>query len=535
MGMSSDDLKLAVTRHATSKLPDDDLVHIATMGFRGEALPSIGSVARLMLVSCPRNAKDAWEMVVEGGKIMGPKPAAHTPGTTITIRDLFYATPARLKFLKAEVTEYAACKDVVTRLALAHPHVSFTLTHNGTRVFHVNAVVANDPEQALGTRVHDLMGAEFHDNTVSLLAEDRGVSIAGRISHPTYNKGQATQQYLFVNNRPVKDRLLLGALRAAYGNLIPHDRHAICLLFITCPPGEVDVNVHPGKAEVRFRDTQRIRGLLIGSIRQRLAGLTGAAHHLTDNLVDRINIAANDTPFSYASATTYTIPAALSDRVFQAYQPTAPLFHDAPSLRITPSSEINDHPLGAARTQIHGTYIITQTKNGIAIIDQHAAHERLTFERYAAQLRDHGITAQRLLTPEIINLDDVRSTMLLEHTDHLKRYGLEIESFGPDCLLVRAVPSDLAERLDIAKIITDLADEVLAKGSAQGLEDRILSYLATKACHMSVRAGRPLNPDEMNTLLRQIENTPHAAQCNHGRPTYVRLSLDDLEKLFERR
>jgi DNA mismatch repair protein MutL len=338
----------------------------------------------------------------------------------------------------------------------------------------------------------------------------------------------------------VKDRLLLGALRGAYGNLIPHDRHAVCLLFITCPPSDVDVNVHPAKAEVRFRDNQRLRGLLIGAIRQHLAALQGTAALHTDHLVDRL--AANDTLTGlYTPPSTQPGAARLSDPASFAYEPRqmAPLFSAPPALRspLPPPTNFDDadHPLGAACAQIHGTYIIAQTAHGIALIDQHAAHERLTFERYRAALHTEGVKSQRLLTPEIVTLDDVRSSLLLEQADQLRPYGLELDAFGPDCILVRAVPSELAERLDIGKIITDLADEVLAKGSAQALEDKILSFLATRACHMSVRAGRPLNTQEMNTLLRAIEQTPHAAQCNHGRPTYILLGLSDIEKLFERR
>lgn len=539
IGITHDDLSLAITRHATSKIPDDRLDHIQTLGFRGEALPSIGSVARLSITSRARAHPDAWVLRVDAGIITPPAPAAHPDGTTVTISDLFYATPARLKFLKADVTEYSACKDVVVRLALAWPRVAFTLTHNGKQVFALSPAMADDNDEALATRVNDVLGAEFHDNTVPLRACDNNIQITGRIGYPTYNKGQALAQYLFVNGRPVKDRLLIGALRAAYGDLMPRDRHAVALLFLAVPLTDVDVNVHPAKAEVRFRDNQHLRGLMIGAIRQRLAALNAPAQNLGDDLVNRI--AANNIRPLYRQSTPTQGLSEPGQAPFSFAPP--PLFLTTPSHRVNFFDETsmrsvlpqNDYPLGAARAQIHETYIIAQTRDGIAVIDQHAAHERLTYERYKAQMAANGIPSQRLLTPEIITLDDVRAESLLTARDELQRYGLEIEPFGGDALLVRALPAEIADRLDIMAMIRDLADEMLANGSTQNLHDRILYYLATKACHNSVRAGRTLNADEMNALLRQIEATPHAAQCNHGRPTHISLSLFDLEKLFERR
>lgn len=538
-GMLPDEMQLALTRHATSKLPGDDLVHITTMGFRGEALPSIASVARLTMISRPANAPDAWQIRVDGGNATAPMPAAHMPGTRIEIRDLFYATPARLKFLKGDLAEFAACKDVIVRLALARPDIGFTLTHNDQKSLNLPCIETTDPESALAARLHDLMGREFHDNTVFLDAASGDITITGRIGYPTYNKGQSNHQYLFVNNRPVRDRLLLSALRVAYGDLMPRDRHAVATLFITLPAPDVDINVHPAKAEVRFRDAGHIRGLMISAIRHRLATLHGSAQALASNLPDRI--VANQPYPVYQPITAQFGPAqTLYERPDQTYRP---LFDAVPERRVIanapmPSPEttvLTSYPLGAAIAQVHNTYIIAQNDDGIVLVDQHAAHERLVYERYKQQKDSIGIPCQRLLSPEIITLDDVRAGILLEQRENLASFGLEIEPFGPDCLLVRGVPAEIAERLDLPHLIADLADEMLERGAAQTLEDRILLFLATRACHHSIRAGRVLRADEMNALLRQIEQTPHAAQCNHGRPTFVKLSRHDLERLFERR
>jgi DNA mismatch repair protein MutL len=533
-GMSQHDLPLALTRHATSKLNNDDLVHISTMGFRGEALPSIASVSRLIITTRDAHSAHGWQISAGQGTLSPITPAAHPQGSTIEIHDLFHSTPARLKFLKTDATEYSACKDIVIRLALARPDIAFTLTHNDQKILTLPAC-GGDDEQALGARAGDILGQEFHDNTVPLMAERAGIVLSGRIGYPTYNKGQAIQQYLFVNGRPVRDRLLLGALRAAYGDLMPRDRHAVCLLFFDLPQDDVDINVHPAKAEVRFRDSQQIRSLLVGAIRQRLASLQQTAAALGSGMVDRM--AANDGLQFYAPPVFNAAAPKFYERPADPYRP---LFEPAPSVRVADQSPIHiyeseSHPLGAARAQLHGTYIISETENGVVIVDQHAAHERLTYERYKQNMREQGIPAQRLLTPDIVTLDDARAARLLEQSEQLRPYGLEIEAFGPDCLLVRAVPADLAERLDIPQLVMDLADELQAQTTTNLLEDRILSFLATRACHRSVRAGRQLNADEMNALLRQIEQTPFSAQCNHGRPTYVTLSRHDFEKLFERR
>ncbi len=542
LGMSPEDLSLAITRHATSKLPSDDLVHIQSLGFRGEALPSIGAVGRLSITSREKNADTAWTICVEGGKVTPPVPAAHPPGTRVVVRDLFFATPARLKFLKADVTEYAACKDVIIRLALSHPSVGFSLTHNDQKILTWPAATIPDPETALAARVHSALGADFHDNTVPLLAEDGGTTIQGRIGYPSYNKAQANHQYLFVNGRAVRDRALMGALRAAFGDLVPHDRHGVALLFLTLPPEMVDVNVHPGKAEVRFRDSQRLRGLLIGAIRHRLASLSSTAQSLETHLVDRLAVSGRT---SFAAAPSYrsASPSHLFDRATAFYQP---LLAAPPSYR--PTNNTGDtatdtplhhdditHPLGIARAHVHNTYIVAQSADGVVLVDAHAAHERLTYERYKSQLATNGLPAQQLLTPFMVTMDDVRAAHVLAHTADLAQFGLGIDSFGPDCVLIRTVPADLADRIDWPRLINDLADQILAGGSPSALEDRLLSYLATRACHHAIRAGRPLSADEMNALLRQIEDTPNATQCNHGRPVFIKLSLTDLERLFERR
>ncbi len=546
-GMSREDLSLAITRHATSKMPSDDLVHIESMGFRGEALPSIGAVSRLTLTSRPPGTDTAWAITVEGGKILPTIPAGHPTGTRVEVRDLFYATPARLKFLKADATEYAACKDVVIRLALARPDVAFSLTHNDQRVLHV-ATATGTPDAQLASRVRAIMGAEFHDQTVPVHANDQTVQITGRIGNPIFHKGQSNHQYLFVNNRPVKDRVILGALRAAFGDIIPHDRHGVALLFITLPAEDVDVNVHPAKAEVRFRDSARIRSMLIATIRARLSTGHSAAEHIMSATSSSApwslsqNISVSNTnqnagyQYSYHNNHTpsHHIPSAkFSDSAY------APLFPHEPSLRPVTEQVTNDisttYPLGIARTHIHNMFIISQTQDGMVIVDAHAAHERLMYEKYKRNLNDTGIPTQRLLSPEIITLDDVRAIALLDHAATLYTHGLEVEQFGPDCLMVRSVPSEISDRLDLPRLMSDLADEILETGSTQTLSDRILSFLATKACHNAVRAGRPLNIDEMNALLRQMEETPSACTCNHGRPTFFKMGLTDIEKLFERR
>lgn len=543
-GMTRDDLYLALTRHATSKLANDDLVNINTMGFRGEALPSIASAARLTLTSCPQGAVDAWMITVEGGTTTATGPAPHPPGTRVDIRDLFYATPARLKFLKGDLAEFAACKDIVTRLAIARPDVGFTLTHNDQKSLALPAIHDTDFEPAQAARLQNLLGREFHDNTVFLDAQSGAITLQGRIGYPTYNRGQATHQYLFVNNRPVRDRLLLSALRVAYGDLMPRERHAVAALFITLPADDVDINVHPAKSEVRFRDAGHIRGLMISAIRYRLATLSGTAQALATPMLERM--AANQPYPAFTPIGGHYRPSNMALYEAPAPQVYTPLFDAPPNRRsftdpfayASPDQQPDtapDYPLGAAIAQIMNTYIIAQTQDGMILVDQHAAHERLVYERYKTQRQNDAIPCQRLLSPEIVTLDDVRASVLLEGRDALASFGLEIEPFGPDCLLVRGVPAEIAERLDLPQLIADLADEMLEKGAAQTLEDRILLFLATRACHHSVRAGRALSIPEMNALLRQIENTPHASTCNHGRPTFVKLTRAELEKLFARR
>jgi DNA mismatch repair protein MutL len=532
IGMTRDDLALAVTRHATSKLPTDDLVHINTLGFRGEALPSIGAVSRLSITSRTANADTAWILRVEGGTVHPATPAAHPMGTQVEVSDLFYKTPARLKFLKSDPAEYAACKDVIMRLALAHPHIAFTLTHNDQRIFILPST------HALAERVRAVMGTEFHDQTVALHAEHDGLRITGRVGLPTYNKGQSNHQYLFINNRPVRDRVILGALRGAYGDLMPQGRHAVVILFITLPAEDVDVNVHPGKAEVRFRDAARVRGMMIAAIRARLATVNATATPARDAMIARF--ASTHTPYlSHGSA------AVAYDYAASAPAAHPALFDSAPAMRpaayaspdaMLATESTQSFPLGAARAHIHNTYIVAENTDGMVLVDAHAAHERLIYERFKTAMAAHDtLPAQRLLTPDLVTLDDVRVQALLSQTEFLSRYGLEIDAFGVDCMQVRAVPLDLSGRLNLSALLADLADEILEKDSANTLPDRLLKKLSTRACHAAVRAGRPLNADEMNAILRGIEKTPTAAQCNHGRPTFIKISRADLEKLFERR
>lgn len=531
-GMSADELPVALDRHATSKLPGEDLLNIMHLGFRGEALPSIASVSRLRIASRARGADSAWEISVEGGKKGPVTPAAQPAGTVVEVRDLFYATPARLKFLKTERAEYAAVKDTMQRLAMASPHIGFTLTHNG--VSSLNLPAAPD----LKTRLAAVLGRDFDDNSVNVTAERDGAMLTGFAGLPTASRGTAQHQYLFVNGRPVRDRLFAGAVRGAYADMLAGDRHPSLALFLTLPPDDVDVNVHPAKAEVRFRDSAMIRGLIVGGIRHALHdGGLRTATPLARFALD--TMAQNNAAPTFSPAPAYR-QSGFADRDFggfsaqataTAFAPQARADMPAPAMESAPSA----FPLGAARAQIHENYIVAQTENGLVIVDQHAAHERLVYERFKAQMAESGIARQGLLSPFIVELDDVAAGRLLDSAAELNRLGLEIEPFGAGAVAVRAVPALLGPKANIDGMVRDLADELADRGSAQGLEERINHVLSTMACHGSVRSGRRLTPDEMNALLRQMEQTPAAGQCNHGRPTWVALKLDDIEKLFGRR
>lgn len=537
-GMTREELAAALDRHATSKLPDDDLLNIRHLGFRGEALPSIAAVSRLT-IRTKMDGHDAWEIRVEGGRKSAPEPASHAQGTWIEVRDLFYATPARLKFLKTDRSEYDAVKDTLLRLAMAFPHVAFKLDHDGQTVFSHAAALQTDMNEARRERLSAVLGREFADNAMAIHAVREGVTLTGLAALPTYSRGTSTHQYLFVNGRPVRDKLLHGAVRGAYADVLARDRHPVVALFVDLPATEVDMNVHPAKAEVRFRDAALIRGMIVGALKHALhengqstasTVSLGALHTLQHN-----SVAA---PYRPAHAPSYHSYAAtgLAERVMQAYEP---LFTAQPSARAEPvvaaDPALPQHPLGAARAQIHENYIIAQADDGLVIVDQHAAHERLVYERFKAQLADSGIERQGLLTPEIIELDDSDARRLLENAEELSRLGLDIEPFGPGAVAVRSVPALLGGRADMPRLIRDLCDELTEHGSVQGLAERINHVLATMACHGSVRAGRRLNADEMNMLLRQMEGTPLSGQCNHGRPTWIKLQLSDIEKLFGRR
>ncbi len=542
-GMGPDDLSLAVERHATSKLDGDDLVHIRHLGFRGEALPSIGSVARLTLTSRRRGqdeARDgAWSLTVEGGVKGRPQPAAHPPGTRVEVRDLFFATPARLKFLKSPRAELAAAIEVVERLAMAHPGVAFSLSDGG-RVPVRLAAQRGEPAAARLARLAAVVGRDFETNAVKLDAEREGIRLGGWAGLPTFNRGTAAAQYLFVNGRPVRDRLVLGAVRGAYQDVLAHDRHPVVALFLDLPAEAVDVNVHPAKAEVRFRDSGLVRGLIVGAIRHALA----EAGHRAATTVGAATLGA------FRPAAAPLAPAALRAAAWGqaplsavSPQPAPGLAEPLPGLDLPPAAPAEeappasadlDHPLGAARAQLHDTYIVAETRDGLVIVDQHAAHERLVFERLKAALSEGGVKAQALLLPEVVDLGEAGAARVAERAADLAGLGLQVEPFGPGAVVVRAVP-DLLGDGDIQGLVRDLADELAEWDTTTTLSGRLLEVCATMACHGSVRAGRRLSVAEMNALLRRMEATPLSGQCNHGRPTHVSLNLADVERLFGRR
>lgn len=557
-GMGPDDLMAALDRHATSKLPTSDLTNICFLGFRGEALPSIASVSR-MKVSTRERGADAHEIEVVDGLKQPIRPSSISEGTTIEVRDLFSLTPARLKFLKTAATEYGAVKDMLQRLAMAYPQIAFRLTHNGTTSFHY-PVLDSELETAGEQRLRHIMGDDFVANAIAVDAERQGIKLTGWIGKPTHNVGTAQKQFLFVNGRAVRDKLLLGAIRAGYMDVMAKDRYPVVSLFLTVPPEEVDVNVHPAKAEVRFRDSAIVRGLIVSTIRYALNGQNIApVTSLTDELVTRLEAQrqmqyANTQQPLYnprSMLTQYSAPSAsygqLAERVTNAYEPYPQTTQYQPAMDFAPSTRFDvpldapniaddiNYPLGSARAQIHENYIITQTTDGIVIVDQHAAHERLVYERFKAQYAESGIPVQGLLTPEIVTLDDVDCARLLEMRDAFAASGLEIEAFGAGAIAVRSIPALLSGRLNLKVLLQDLADDLRDHEKATALEEKINHVLATMACHGSVRSGRRLTIPEMNTLLRDMEATPLSGQCNHGRPTFVALSLDDIEKLFGRK
>ncbi|WP_072373187.1 DNA mismatch repair endonuclease MutL [Hyphomicrobium sp. NDB2Meth4] len=536
-GMPADDLNLAVERHATSKLSDEDLFSVRTLGFRGEALPSIGSIARLTILSRARGAADAFAIGVDRGAKSAVRPAAGNAGTTVEVRDLFSSVPARLKFMKSERAENQAMGEVVKRLAMAHPTVGFTLTTGERTGLRFPREAAGD--DGLLQRLGRIMGREFMADAVPVEAERDGLSVRGFAGLPTLHRPDAAQQFLFVNGRPVKDKLLVGAVRAAYGDLIPRGRHPLLALFVALPPEEVDVNVHPAKVEVRFRDAGRVRSLLINALAASLhiAGHRAAA---ANGVAALDELRPNIVPFERPRPTYYAAPRPSGMPFGLAEAMQAPLdVADAPSADTRAFTapmveELQDRPLGAARAQLHENYIVTQTRDGIVIVDQHAAHERLVYERLKKMLSEGGVARQGLLVPVVVDLGADEAAAVAETADELAELGLVVEAFGAGAVIVREVPVLLGKG-DVTTLVKDIAADIQREGTSSALRERLMSVVATIACHGSVRSGRRLTPDEMNALLRDMEATPYSGQCNHGRPTYVELKLNDIEKLFGRR
>jgi DNA mismatch repair protein MutL len=545
IGMGGPDLELAVERHATSKLAEEDLLNIATLGFRGEALPSIGAIAHLTVASRLRQEGAAHEIVVDRGAKRAVRPAALAGGTRVEVRELFSATPARLKFRKSERAENAAIAEVVKRIALAHPCIAFSLT-TGERT---GLRLPPEPAGSDGhlARLGRIMGRDFLRDALAVEAEREGVRIGGFAGLPTLNRPDSSQQYLFVNGRPVRDRLLIGAVRAAYADLIPRGRSPLLALFVTLPPREVDVNVHPTKAEVRFRNVNAVRGLMVGALR---GGLEAAGHRASERGGTALIAAlAPGQHGASASAAGWSATRSWSAKGLRPPQELVALMQ-APLTGVSaPSGDwsaaaapaapnLLDRPLGAARAQLHETYIVAQTRDSVVIVDQHAAHERLVYERLKAALANGGVARQVLLIPEIVELDADEAAALAEAAPALATLGLVLEAFGPGAVMVREVPALLGDT-DVKGLVRDLAREAMAEtlGEQGGglLEQRLAAVCSTMACHGSVRAGRRLTPEEMNALLREMEATPHSGQCNHGRPTYVELELTDIERLFGRR
>ena len=528
-GMTSDELSLAVERHCTSKLPDDDLLHISALGFRGEALPSIGAVSRMRIVSRPADAANAWAITVEAGQKNQPAPAAAPPGTRVEVRDLFFATPARLKFLKTPRTERELAVDMVRRLAMAYPQIAFTVTADDERVLLRLPAVANRH-----IRLAALLGRDFAENSLAIEAERGGFRLSGLAGLPTLNRALPRDQYLTVNGRPVRDKLLAGAVRGAYQDVLARDRHPIVALFLDGPEDEIDVNVHPAKAEVRFRDAASVRGLIVGALRHAL----DAAGHRASTTVAGMALGAFRPAGAYLAGSGSAFPPRFA---FPPPTPAPALFENAnafpgagTSPEPTPVEFAAEAPLGSARAQLHGTYILAETAAGIVLVDQHAAHERLVYERIKQDLARHGVARQTLLLPEIVELEEGVVARLAARAGELAEFGLVIEAFGPGAVVVREVPA-LLPGLDVAGLVRDLADEIAEWGDALSLKERVETVCGTLACHTSVRAGRHLSPAEMDALLRQMEVTPNSGQCNHGRPTYVTLDLADIERLFGRR
>src|SRR5882757_3617561 len=548
VGMTREEMALAVERHCTSKLPDDNLGDIRTLGFRGEALPSIASVSRFVLTSRPAGADTAWSLDIEGGAKGEPRPAAHPAGTRVEVRDLFFATPARLKFLKEPRTESGHVADALRRLAMAHPAVAFRLESEERTLIDLPAanpslLAGSDegrPDGARLERLAAIMGREFADNAVGIDANREGFRLTGFAGLPTLNRPTGQHQYLFVNGRPVRDKLLAGAVRGAYQDFLARDRHPMVALFLEAPTGMVDVNVHPAKTEVRFRDAGIVRGLIVGALRTALA----AAGHRASTTVSDAALGAFRPHSGYSPSMPLgsrgggggggvsSIPRGLAEAAAHCMAPLG-----APSARVEAESANGNgshYPLGVARAQLHETYIVAQTGEGVVIVDQHAAHERLLHERLKNQLEADGVKRQALLLPEVVDVGEDGARRLAGRAAELAEMGLVLEPFGLGAVVVRETPAVLGE-VDIQGLVRDLADELAEMGDHLSLKEKVEEVCGTLACHTSVRAGRRLSVEEMNALLRQMEATPHSGQCNHGRPTYVELKLADIERLFGRR
>jgi DNA mismatch repair protein MutL len=536
-GMSPADMALALERHATSKLPDENIEMVATLGFRGEALPSIASVSRMTLESRV-GAAEGWKRIVDHGVLEGEGPAALPPGTRVRVENLFGNVPARRKFLRSPRAEYAAALDCMKRLAMARPDIGFTVEHDGRRV------LAVQPGMERPERVAALTNAELIDNSVGLDFEREGITLGGIASLPTFNRGVADHQYLFVNGRPVKDRLLIGAVRGAYAEMLARDRHAVVALFLDLPPTEVDVNVHPAKTEVRFREPALVRGMIVSGLRHALdqSGFR-AVQRAAEVSWQQEPVAVTTVQGDIFAAPRHSYQADYSRPAFPALAEQRTHFADelAPLMgRATEAAEAvpesRSHPLGIARGQVANTYIIAEAEDGLVIVDQHAAHERLVLERMRTAMEAAGgaVPSQALLLPQVVELDEPACDRLEARIEELATFGLDLERFGPAAILVRATPAMLGGG-DIKGLVEDLADDLAAYDDALSLKERIDHVAATMACHGSVRAGRVLSVPEMNALLREMEVTPRSGQCNHGRPTWVKLALGDVEKLFGRK
>jgi len=546
-GMKKDELNLCVERHATSKLENDDLFHIKQLGFRGEALPSIGAVSKLCIMSRKKDSSEGYKIEISGGKKSEVMPTAISSGTRIEVRDLFYTTPARLKFLKTDSSELGNCVDMVERISMANPNVSFYLSHNDKQKISLNACQGEFFDARL-KRLGEVMGKEFKDNSLMINVSRDYATVSGYIGLPTLNKSNSLYQYLFVNNRPVRDKLLLGAIKGAYQDVLASNRYPMVALFIDVDPAYVDVNVHPQKAEVRFLDSSLIRSLLVGSIRQALSmGDKQTANTLNLEKFVKEEIWAknenNNTLFlnEPSREMKFETPRVSFQNSYhsKSYTNNLPDMESAYSLKVDLKDDIEPTdsmpPLGFAKAQFHDTYIISQTSDSIVIIDQHAAHERIVMEKLKSDLAsDNKVATQILLIPEVVDLTVSEKARIVENVENFEKLGLVVEEFGPQAVIVREIPA-LISGADIQKLIKDLAGEINEWGGSFSLTDKLHHICATIACHGSVRAGRKLNIDEMNRLLRDMEKTQHSGQCNHGRPTYIELKLSDIEKLFARR